>query len=566
MTIIGIDLGTTNSACAVWREGKAELIPNRLSELLTPSVVHISHDGKVLVGKAAQERLLTHPQATAAVFKRYMGSDKQVTLAKKSYSAPELSAFVLRSLKEDAETYLGEIITEAVISVPAYFNNIQRKATILAGELAGLKVERLVNEPTAAAIAYGVHTKPEQTQFMVVDLGGGTFDVSIMEYFEGVLEVHASAGDNFLGGEDFRELLVNRYLDLAYFNRQQLSAKELQIVYAQMEWVKRQLSSVDIVQVAPFLAKQTATIALSREDFVKLAEPLLQRIQRPVETALRDAKLTPSELDEIILVGGATRMPFFRSMIAKMFRRLPACNLDPDLVVAMGAAIQAGLKARDAALEDWVLTDVCPYSLGVGVYNENDYAGTQGDLFSPIIERNTVVPCSRIGLYNTVNDNQSKINLEFFQGENRLVKNNISLGELEVKVPRDKKGEQSVQVRFSYDVNGVLEVDVEVVSTREKYYKMILNTPTPLTVKDIEASKAKLATIKFHPREQETNIALIARAERLYESYLGEERERILRILRWFESVLEQQNPKEVEQAQGEFAALLDRFEQDRLF
>lgn len=566
MTIIGIDLGTTNSACALWRQGKVELIPNRLGEWLTPSVVHIGQDAKVVVGKAAQERLLTHPQATAAVFKRYMGSDKHITLGKKSYTAPELSAFVLRSLKEDAETYLGETITEAVISVPAYFNNVQRKATMLAGELAGLKVERLINEPTAAAIAYGVHTRPEQTQFMVIDLGGGTFDVSIMEYFEGVLEVHASAGDNFLGGEDFREILVNRYLALADLQRSKLTLKELQLVYAQMELAKRQLSSVEVVQVAPFLDRHKATIALTREEFSKLAEPLLQRIQRPVETALRDAKLMPSELDEVILVGGATRMQFFRSMIAKMFRRLPASTLDPDLVVAMGAAIQAGLKARDAALEDLVLTDVCPYSLGVGVYNENDHLGTQGDLFSPLIERNTVVPCSRMGLYYTVADQQTKINLEFFQGENRLVKNNIGLGGIEVKVPKAKKGEQGVQVRFSYDVNGVLEVDIEVLSTGEKYYKMILNTPTQLTAKDIEASKTKLAAMKFHPREQESNLALVARAERLYESYLGEERERILQILRWFESVLERQDPKEVTQAQEELTLLLDRFEQDRLF
>ncbi len=566
MTIIGIDLGTTNSACALWRQGKVELIPNRLGEWLTPSVVHIGQDGKVVVGKAAQERLLTHPQATAAVFKRYMGSDKHITLGKKSYTAPELSAFVLRSLKEDAETYLGETITEAVISVPAYFNNVQRKATMLAGELAGLKVERLINEPTAAAIAYGVHTRPEQTQFMVIDLGGGTFDVSIMEYFEGVLEVHASAGDNFLGGEDFREILVNRYLALADLQRSKLTLKELQLVYAQMELAKRQLSSVEVVQVAPFLDRHKATIALTREEFSKLAEPLLQRIQRPVETALRDAKLMPSELDEVILVGGATRMQFFRSMIAKMFRRLPASTLDPDLVVAMGAAIQAGLKARDAALEDLVLTDVCPYSLGVGVYNENDHLGTQGDLFSPLIERNTVVPCSRMGLYYTVADQQTKINLEFFQGENRLVKNNIGLGGIEVKVPKAKKSEQGVQVRFSYDVNGVLEVDIEVLSTGEKYYKMILNTPTQLTAKDIEASKTKLAAMKFHPREQESNLALVARAERLYESYLGEERERILQILRWFESVLERQDPKEVSQAQEELTLLLDRFEQDRLF
>ena len=437
---------------------------------------------------------------------------------------------------------------------------------MLAGELAGLKVERLVNEPTAAAIAYGLHEKPEHTQFMVVDLGGGTFDVSIMEYFDGVLEVHASAGDNFLGGEDFRELLVNKFLASLGTSKTKLTAKELQRVYAQMELAKRQFNNADLVHVEAFLSDYPQRITLQREDFIKLAEPLLQRIQRPIETALRDAKLKPAELDEVILVGGATRMQFFRSMIAKMFRRMPAANLDPDLVVAMGAAIQAGLKARDVALEDLVLTDVCPYSLGVGVYNENDQLGTQGDLFSPILERNTVIPSSRVNIYTTVSDNQTQLNMEIYQGENRLVKNNIHLGGLEIKVPKAKKGAETIQVRFSYDVNGVLEIDAQVVSSGEKYYKMILNTPTELSASEIEASKSKLAALKFHPREQEGNMILIARAERLYEGRLGDDREVLLQALRWFESVLEQQNLTEIAQAQIEFADLLDQFEQDRFF
>ena len=566
MKIIGIDLGTTNSAVGIWQNGQVELIPNRLNEYLTPSVVHIGADGKVLVGKTAQERLMTHPDSTAAVFKRYMGTNRQMRLAKKPYTAPELSAFVLKSLKEDAEAYLGETVTEAVISVPAYFNNMQRKATILAGELAGLKVERVINEPTAAAIAYGLHEKPEHTQFMVVDLGGGTFDVSIMEYFDGVLEVHASAGDNFLGGEDFRELLVNKFLTSLNLTKQSISAQDLQKVYAQMEQVKRQLNNVDIVHVEPFFAAQTKIISLYKEDFIQLAEPLLQRIQRPIETALRDAKLKPSEMDEVILVGGATRMQFFRSMIAKMFRRLPAANLDPDLVVAMGAAIQAGLKARDAALDDVVLTDVCPYSLGVGTHNESDLFGAQGSLFSPIIERNTVIPTSRVSVYFTINDNQTSIKFEIFQGENRLVKNNINLGELTVAVPKNKKGVESAAVRFSYDVNGVLEVDIEVLSTKEKYNKLIVNAPGELNADEIRESKEKLTKMKFHPREDEININLIARAERLYEGRLGEERNAILEGLKVFESMLETQNTSTVAQAQIDFAAFLDRFEHDRLF
>lgn len=565
MAIIGIDLGTTNSACAVWRNGQVDLIPNRLGEYLTPSVVHIDSKGMVLVGKVAQERLLTHANQTAAVFKRYMGTDRRL-IGGKHYTAPELSACVLRSLKEDAEVYLGEPITEAVISVPAYFNNNQRKATLLAAQLANLPVERLINEPTAAAIAYGLHEKPESTQFMVLDLGGGTFDVSIMEYFEGVLEVHASAGDNFLGGEDFLEILVGLYLQQAKLTKNQLDPRSLQLLYAHLEQAKRQFNSAELVQIEPFLAAITQRISIKRDEYVEYCEPLLQRIRLPIETALRDAAIKPSELDDVILVGGATRMQFFRAMIAKLFRRMPSANLDPDLVVAMGAAIQAGLKARDAALEDVVLTDVCPYSLGTGIANHNDYDGQQGSLFSPIIERNTVIPASKAQLYTTAQDNQTEVEIDIYQGESRLVKNNIKLGSVTVKVPRNRKGEESMTVRFSYDTNGVLEVDIKALTTGQEYHALIQNTPGQLSETELKTSRERLARLKFHPREDEANKVLLARAERLYEGRLDHERQLIAQALQQFEAVLERQDPQAAAEAREQFDAFLTQFEQDRLF
>ncbi|WP_020558079.1 Hsp70 family protein [Thiofilum flexile] len=565
MGIIGIDLGTTNSACAVWRNGQVEMIPNRLGEYLTPSVVHIDSKGMILVGKVAQERLLTHANQTAAVFKRYMGTDR-LLIGGKQYTAPELSACVLRSLKEDAEIYLGEPITEAVISVPAYFNNNQRKATLLAAQLAHLRVERLINEPTAAAIAYGLHEKPESTQFMVLDLGGGTFDVSIMEYFEGVLEVHASAGDNFLGGEDFLEILLGLYLQQAKLTKNQLDSHSLQTLYAHLEQAKRQFNSAELVHIEPFLAQVSERISIKREDYITHCETLLQRIRFPIETALRDAKLKPSELDDVILVGGATRMQFFRTMVAKLFRRMPSANLDPDLVVAMGASIQAGLKARDAALDDIVLTDVCPYSLGTGVVNNNDYDGQQGFLFSPIIERNTVVPASRVQLYTTSKDNQTEVEIDIYQGESRLVKNNIKLGAVTVKVPRKRKGEESIAVRFSYDTNGVLEVDIKVLSTGQEYHALIQNTPGQLSDTELKASQERLGHLKFHPREDEANKVLLARAERLYEGRLEYERQLIAQALQQFEAVLEHQDPQAALEAREQFDEFLSQFEQDRLF
>ena len=566
MTILGIDLGTTNSACGVWRDDKVDLIPNSLGDFLTPSAIYIDSDEKVHVGKVARERAVTHPNDTAQVFKRYMGSRKQIKLGKREYTAVELSSFVLSRLKEDAESHLGETITQAVISVPAYFNDTQRKATKQAGEMAGLNVERLVNEPTAAAIAYGLHDKPEHSQFMVLDLGGGTFDVSIMEYFSGVLEVHASSGDNFLGGEDFLDLLVDLYLKKTSLHREKLSRQELQKIQMQMELAKREFNVADTVNVEPILASQTDTISISRDEFVKVTEDLLQRIQLPVETTLRDANIRAADLDEVILVGGATRMQSLRSAVAKMFRRLPMANLDPDLVVAMGAAIQGGLKAKDKALDDVVLTDVCPYTLGTGTHNEADTTGLQGDLYSPILERNTVIPASRVSSYFTVANNQKALQFNIYQGESRLVKNNIPLGEITVKIPKNKKGEEGAEVRFSYDMNGLLEVDIKVISTGETYNKIIQNAPGELSEAELEASRKKLSKLKFHPREEETNQLLIARAERLFESRLAADRDIIQNTLNWFESLLEKQDKREIEEGRIEFADFLERFEQDRLF
>lgn len=561
MTIVGMDLGTTNSACGVWKDGRVQMIPNRLGDYLTPSVVHIDTDKKATVGKTAREKLIPQPNATTALFKRYMGTERKIRLNRQPFTAPELSAFVLRSLKEDAEAFLNEPLTEAVVSVPAYFSDAQRKATIQASEIVGLKVDRLINEPTAAAMAYGLHEKPEHTQFMVIDLGGGTFDVSIMEYFDGVLEVHASAGDNFLGGEDFLDLLVQKYLVSSSLNKDSLEKSELNQLYQQMELAKRELNAADQIVVAPFLRKQPDEVVLNASDFEKMSLPLLKRIQRPVETALRDANINPTDLDDVLLVGGATRMKLLRSTVARMFRRMPSANLDPDLVVAMGAAIQAGLKSRDAALDDVVLTDVCPYSLGIGMHNHSDSAGLQGALYDPIIERNTIVPVSREQYYSTVENNQAAINIDIYQGESRLAKNNIKLGGIKINVPAAKAGEERIVVRFSYDINGLLEVDVTVSSTEEKVNKVIENAPGSLSAEEISNSQSKLSALKFHPREQEINRELIARAERLYEGRLSEERAIIRELLTNFEVALETQDERMVEVARTEFIARLEHFD-----
>lgn len=561
MTILGIDLGTTNSACSIWRDGKPELVPNRLGKFLTPSVVGIDEKGELLVGEVAQHRLVSHPQSTASVFKRYMGTDHRVRLAGKDYSPVELSAIVLKSMKEDAEDWLKEEVTEAVISVPAYFNDLQRKATKYAGELAGLKVDRLINEPTAAAMVYGLHERKDGAQFIVLDLGGGTFDVSLVEYFDGVLEVHASCGDNHLGGEDFLRVLIEDYFVRTGIKESSLSAQEKQRVFHELEQIKKTLSTQRECKMESILPAQTAPWTISREQFDALAQPLLSRIQLPIERTVSDADVHPSEIDEVILVGGATRIQCVRSLISKMFRRLPISTIDPDLVVAMGAGIQAGLKQKNEDLDDVVLTDVCPYSLGTGIINEADESGKQGNIFLPIIERNTTVPVSIERYLITTQDKQTNITVEVYQGESRLVKNNVFLGKLNVVVPSNKKGQEGVIVRYSYDMNGLLEVDIEVVSTGKQYNKSIVNSASSLSEEELAASKKKLAKLKFHPRDTEQNRSLLARAERLYESALGEKRDYIAHVTSQFEQVLEAQKPDQIERAATEFTQILDQLD-----
>ena len=563
MTVIGIDLGTTNSTCGVWRDQGVTLIPNRLGDTLTPSVVGLDKFGEVIVGRTAKERLINHSDVTAAAFKRLMGTDHKVKLGKQQFSATELSALVLRSLKEDAENFLGETVTEAVISVPAYFNDNQRHATKLAGELAGLKVERLINEPTAAAIAYGLHDKQEGL-FLILDMGGGTFDVSILEFFDGIMEVHASAGDNYLGGEDFVEAMIDAILEEYQLDKNDLDARQLQNLYMQMETVKRRIGQQAEQSISLELGKQTIEWTATAEWFAKVTTPLLLRIKRPVERAIRDAKLEPNKIDDIVLVGGATRLASFRSTIGRMFGRLPSCHLDPDTVVAIGAAIQAGLKTRNSALDDIVLTDVCPYTLGTAIINQD--SPEQGNYFMPIIERNSIVPVSLVRRVYSVHDNQDGLDIKVYQGENRLVEKNVFLGKLNVPIPKSPAGEQAADIRYSYDMNGLLEVDVTVVSTQKNHNKLIENTPGALSEEEINQTREKLAKLKFHPREDEENRALIARGERLYESSLGEQRNRIAELMNAFDRTLESQNPTDIKKARVQLTRILDSLDGEEWF
>ena len=565
--IIGIDLGTTHSLAAVWKDGRPHLVLNALGSYLTPSCVSIDDDGSVLVGQAARDRLQTHPEVTASLFKRYMGSDKSFQVGARSFRAEELSSLVLRSLKADAEAMLGEPVTEAVITVPAHFSDSQRKATRIAGQLAGLQVERLVNEPTAAALAYGLHQDEDATQFLVFDLGGGTFDVSILEMFEGVMEVRATAGDNFLGGEDFvHEIVQLFFAETGLPEAARADGGFMQQLMARAELAKRALSDNESATLSLNWQDGEHTLTLTQERFRAISEPLLARLRTPVERALRDASIRAGEIDNVVLAGGATRSPIVRQMVTRMFGRFPAMDINPDEVVALGAAVMAGLKARDEALKEVVMTDVCPYTLGVETVHRMPGGGEVDGYFSPIIERNTVVPASRVKGYVPVREGQRLLNLEIFQGEARLVRDNIKLGMLEVPLPKGPRDDCGVDVRFTYDVNGLLEVEATVRGTQEVHRLVIQGNSGVLSELEIAARLAQLADLKIHPRDKAENRALVAQSERVFQQLRGNARERLGDEISRFELTLESQEERQIRAARERLRKVMGFFERDSHF
>ncbi|MFN3558103.1 MAG: Hsp70 family protein [Brevundimonas sp.] len=562
--IIGIDLGTTNSAVGVFRDGKAELIPNSLGHVLTPSAVSLDETtGDVLVGLAARERQSTHPDLTATAFKRYMGANRNTRLGKKDFSAEELSALVLARLKSDAEVYLGEPVTEAVITVPAYFNDKQRKATRRAGELAGLKVERLLNEPTAAALAYGIHELGNESRFLVFDLGGGTFDVSVLEIFEGIIEVRASTGDNRLGGEDFNDVLIEEFRrtagkDISEKDRSDTTLRERVRVAA--ERARRALTENPSATMSIVWKEKAIERQITADDFETLCTGLLNRLRDPVLRSLRDAGLRSEDLSEIILVGGSTRMPVVRKAITRMFGRFPANAVNPDEAVAIGAAVQAGLKSRDVALKEVVMTDVCPYSLGVEVAERGPGNRVIDGIFSPIIERNTVIPASRVNDYVPMQDNQRELVLRIYQGESRHVIDNVRLGEVRIPLAGGRAEDGATDVRFTYDINGLLEVDVTVRKTGETRQLTIVDDDVA-AAPDFEKRRAALAALKQHPRDSDAVKTTLARAARCYEDALGDVRQMLGDQITRFQMIVEAQDPREIQAGITQITEVLDRFE-----
>lgn len=555
----GIDLGTTNSLIAVFRDGRPELIPNAVGKMLTPSVVALRNN-ELVVGEPARSIALSDPANAAALFKRAMGTDREYRLGNKRFRAPELSAMVLAALKADAEAALGIDVTDAVISVPAYFNELQRKAVRAAGRIAGLNVTRLINEPTAAALSYGLHEGDGETRILVFDLGGGTFDISVLDLFEGVMEVRASAGDAFLGGEDFTEALARHIAQTAAIDLHDTALRPSLLALA--EQAKRQLSVATEVTLAAQIAGKDIAQTLTRDRFEDVTAQLLARLGGPLDRALGDAGLAPDQIDRLVLVGGATRMPPVRAFASRKLRQLPVTGVDPDQAVALGAAVQAALVARDAGLDDVVMTDVSAFTLGVETAHRVGLEWKTG-YFAPIIERNTVIPVSREQEFSTLERGQTSVTFRVYQGESPLVAGNLFLGEITVPVPKNMAGNERVTVRFTYDVSGLLEVDVTANTTGKKANLVIRKLAGEMSDAEISTALKKLSRLKAHPRAEAENLHLHARLEAAYAQARGEARNWVTGLIIAFDAAVEAQDKPAIAKLRAELHEALDRFEAD---
>lgn len=459
---IGIDLGTTFSVAAFLEKGKVRVIPSSDGDNLFPSVVAFTEDGSQLVGKLARAQAAANPARTIASVKRLMGSDKKIEVNGKIYTPQEISGLILRKVKKDTETFLGQKVKEAVITVPAYFNDNQRQATMEAAILAGLKVMRIINEPTAASLAYGLQ-REEIHQILVWDLGGGTFDVSILELGEGVYEVKAVSGDTHLGGDDW-DWKIAEYLAEKFKKNHKIDIREDEIALQRLKEASEK-AKIDLSQKSssnvriPFIAhdKDLAT-SLSRAKFEELTKDLLERMIGPTRQALKDARLSAQDIDRVILVGGSSRMPAVQKLARQLFGNDPFRDINPDEVVAIGAAIQAGILAGE--VNDITLVDVTPLSLGIE---------TMGGIFAKIIERNSSIPVSRSQIFTTADDNQTQVDIQILQGERALALDNISLGKFVLdNIPFARRGEARIEVTFRLDANGILQVSASDLRTENQ--------------------------------------------------------------------------------------------------
>ena len=555
MAIIGIDLGTTNSLAAVWRAGKGVLIPNSLGKYTTPSVVSVDDEGNIITGETAKQRLISHPDRTASLFKQFMGSEKSYTIGGINFKPEDLSAMVLRALKNDAEAYLGEEVTEAIVSVPAYFNDAQRSATKAAGQLAGLKVERILNEPSAAALAYRQLNVRDGTN-LVFDFGGGTLDISVLEAFDNIVDILAVSGDNHLGGSDIDALIMAEFLHEHPKLNGKLSKQQRGIILKNAEACKITLSDKQQVFMVYRHEEQEYSMMLDSQKLMQICSPILVKFKDLIKRALQNAGLNLPMIDNVILIGGSCRMPLVREYLKHLTQKPVLSDIDPDFAVVVGVGVAAGIKERDKDIRDMVLTDICPFSLGI-----ETKMGSKAGMFDAIIPRNTSLPASRIHSYTTVDDYQTFVKIKIYQGESLEAAKNLFLGECEVTVPALPVGKSQVIVRFTYDINGILDVEVHCLQSGSTVQKLIVGNER-LSISEIDRRISELNKLKTPLRDNDENNLIIARGQRLYEEFNGAIQAEIMARLIEFESALEGgKNPARIAMIRTKIDDYFDRLD-----
>ena len=523
MTILGVDLGTTNSLAVVYKEGKPVRIPNAYGEYVTASAVSIL-DGKIVVGKLAKERLITHPECSASLFKRNMGSDVTYTLDRKEYDSATLSSFVVKQLIEDAQNYLHEEISEVVISVPAYFNARQRQDTKRIGELLGIKVERLINEPSAAAIA--CHMDDEYETFVVFDFGGGTLDVSVVDCFENVISINAISGNNHLGGTDFDRAMAEYFCLKNGLDYNTLDSSFQQSILRTCEQAKIKLSTQNVVEVSLVHLNKNYNCIFDENVLFNTTHSLLESCKNVIGKAVKDSGFSASELDSLILVGGSSKMPVLQHYLSDALNIPVLKEGNMDSLVALGLGKYIGIKQRDENIKDVVVTDICPFSLSTSTYNEQN---PDLELSTVLIPKNSVLPTSKKMTLRTVHKGQTKVNISVFQGQAMYAKENLFLGQAFIHVPRNMHDYESFDLIYSYDINSMLYVEAIVHSTKEHY---IFRVSKGDVLEKVDAS-VRLDSIKevslglYQNNEVD---ALLARIERIYQEVDEETQDYLMKL------------------------------------
>ena len=567
--MIGIDLGTTNSlATYIDDNGEIQFIKNEYGNILIPSVVGIDENDAIIVGELAKERRMMNAGETASNFKRRMGTDAKIKVKNRTFDAQMLSSFVLKHLKENAEKQLNEKINRAIISVPAYFNDKQRRDTKMAAELAGLTVERLINEPTAAALSLGSNILNQNLKFIVLDLGGGTFDVTLLETFENIMDVISISGDTMLGGEDFTTKICEIFLKNIKLEITDLSRDERTKLYTKADRAKKLISLKDI-EIELEIKGKNYKSEITQKDFREAVKPLLVKMKAAIDKALQDGNTDAREIEKVVLVGGAVKLGIIEEFTEKYFHKMRGEKIyfssenfiennklvsivaDPDTVVAYGVGVAVGMKERNKMFKERILTDVCPFTLGTELV---------GNRFAPIIPRNTTVPTSKSEYFYTIDDYQDKVNVGIYQGESLNIDDNLFLGNFLIDVPRNIAGKEAINVRFTYDINGILEVEATVVSTGLKKSKLIVNGD--LSEEEKNEKIKMLEEIKIQSENKNKDKLLLERANRIYAEIVNTEiRNHISDYLENYQMVVATGDRIRIQKVKKSFSQFLDKID-----